>query len=223
MLILVVSSIWAIIALIAGFVAFASRTGPEEAIKNLSLWLEQVGVENPRGWLSEQWNSRRLRVWGAVAFGALLVIGIFTGGMVVGQRLSESAPPSIPIRPANHWPPLSDKETLALREEFRKLRPEKLTVLCAIPACADLAESIFDVSRGMNWTGGYASSYFMDDGIQPGIEIWSFPKKERERDSILTAIERATNGRLKISPRKWSLESAPENENDINVVVGRLK
>jgi hypothetical protein len=223
MLVLIFSFIWAVIVCVAGIVAFASRTGPEEAIKNLSLWLGGVGVENPQTWLSKQWNSRKLRVIGSMAFVILLVLGIFTGGIIVGERLSATEPNG-PVRPANHWPPLSDKEATALREEFRRLPLQKLSVLCGIASCADLAESIFDVSHGMNWQGSYASNYFMDNGIQPGIEIWSYTKKEKERDNIAVAIERATNGRLKVSSHKWPVDMpSPEIENDINLVVGRLK
>ena len=141
--------------------------------------------------------------------------------MFESQLLSEQ--PSTVARPANHWTPLSEKEETALREELRKMPPEKLDVLCGIPACADLAEAIFDTTQGMKWTGAYSSSYFMDTGIHPGIEIWSFAKKQNERDRIVAAIERATNGRLKISSHTWPTNPQPESENDINLVVGRFK
>ncbi len=222
MLIVIVTAIWSLIVIVAGVVAFASRTGPEDAIKNISSWLGRVGFEDPHGWLSEQWKKRRLRVLGGIAFAALLVVGIFTAGMVVGEKLSNGSG-SIALRPANHWEPLSDQEAIALRDELRKLPAEKLSVLCGIPACADLAESIFDLFQSMHWPGTYASSYFMDNGIQQGIEIWSFPKKEKERDKVAAVIERATNGRLKISSHVWPLEPSTENASDINIVVGRLK
>lgn len=222
MLVLIVSAIWAVIALVVGLIVAAGRTGPEEAIKNLSLWLQHVGVEDPQGWLREKWKSRRLRLLGAAAFGLLLVAGIFTAGMVVGEKFSEGGTAG-PARPGNHWPPLSDKEAVALRDEFRKLPSQKLTVLCAIPACADLAESIFDVSSGMKWPGTYASNYFQDDGIRPGIEIWSYPKRIKERDVIAAAIERATNGRLKISSQTWPLDPPNDAENDISLVIGRAR
>lgn len=223
MLVVIVSSIWTVILVIGGVIAFASRTGPEEAIKNLSLWLEGVGVSNPRGWLVSHWNSRRFRVVGVLAFGALLAAGIFTGGMVVGENLSTKEV-SGASRPTSHWMALSDKEALALREEFRRLADEKLSVLCAIPACSDLAESIFDVAHGLNWPGLYQSNYFMDSGIQPGIQIWSYARKEKQRDRIAAALERATGGRLKVSSHKWPDElPSVEIQDDINLVVGRMK
>jgi hypothetical protein len=222
MLIVIFTSVWFVIGVAAAVIAYASRTGPDEAIKNLSQWLERGGFKDTQGWISEQWKKRKLRVLGVSALLGLLVVGIFTAGMVVEKELSGDRG-SISARPANHWNPLSDQETIALRDELRKLAPERLNVLCAIPACADLAESIFDLTQSMQWSGTYASAYFMDNGIQQGIEIWSYAGKEKERDGIAAALERATNGRLKISSHLWPGEPSPENRNDINFVVGRFK
>jgi hypothetical protein len=222
MLIFIFSSVWLIIGVVAAVIAYASRTGPDEAFKNISQWLERAGLQSTQDWLSEQWKKRKFRVFGVTLLFALFVVGIFTAGMVFERETSDGKS-GVVARPANHWPPLSDREAIALRDELRKLPPEKLDVLCGIPACADLAESIYDVSQGMQWQGTYSSSYFMDTGIHLGIEIWSFPKKEKERDKIAAIIERTTNGRLKISTHTWPNNPPPEGENDINLVVGRFK
>jgi hypothetical protein len=222
MLFIIFSSVWFVIVVAAAVIAYASRTGPDEAIKNISQWLERAGFKDTQGWISEQWHRRKLRAFGVSALLGLLVVGIFTAGMVVEKELSGEKRGGA-TRPANHWKPLSDQEAIALRDELRRLSPEKLDVLCGIPSCADLAESIFDVSQGMHWLGTYASSYFMDSGIHQGIEIWPFTKKEKERDKIAAVIERATNGRLKISSHAWPGNPSPEGENDINLVIGRFK
>jgi hypothetical protein len=222
MLILIFSSVWAVIGIVAAVIAYASRTGPDDAIKNISQWLERGGFKNSQSWISEQWKRRKLRVAGALALVCLLVVGIFTAGMVVQKQLSGDAP-SGPIRPANFWPPLSDQEKVALRDELRKMPVEKLNVLSGIPSCADLAESIIDLTESMQWTGTYSSSYFMDNGIQQGIKIWAYPVKQKDRGDVAAAIEHATKGRLKIASRVWPGEPMPENRNDLNLVIGRFK
>lgn len=222
MLVFIFTSVWFVIGVAAAVIAYASRTGPDDAIKNISQWLDRGGFKGTETWISEQWKRRKFRVVGVSALLLLLIVGIFTAGMIAETQLS-GGQPSLALRPTNHWDPLSDKEAIALRDEFRKLPPAKLDVLCGIPACADLAESIFDVSQGMQWLGAYSSSYFMDSGIHQGIEIWSFTKKEAERDRIAAVIERATSGRLKISSHTWPGNPSTEGENDINLVVGRFK
>jgi hypothetical protein len=126
-------------------------------------------------------------------------------------------------RTAKRWEPLSAQETAALRAQWRNFSPEHFSVLCAIPECTDLAESIYDVAHDLNWTGIYASAYFMDNGIMPGIEILSYPTKKATRNKIADSIERATNGRLKISSHEWDTAPSPENANDVNLIVGRMK
>jgi hypothetical protein len=70
----------------------------------------------------------------------------------------------------------------------------------------------------------YASNYFMDNGIQQGIEIWSYHEQAEMRDRIANTMERATNGRLRVSSHEWpNNTTAPEQVKDINLVIGRLK
>jgi hypothetical protein len=125
---------------------------------------------------------------------------------------------------ANHWAALSSDESIALRDKWRSLPPHRLGVLCAIPSCADLAESIYDAAKGLNWPAVYSSTYFQDNGIQRGIEIWSYPERTEDRDKIAVAIEDATKGRLKISLHEWhAAPSLPADILDgINLVIGRL-
>ena len=112
---------------------------------------------------------------------------------------------------------------MALRSEFRGLSPERLSVLCAIPACADLAESIYSVAPDLNWPGNYEGWYLTDSGIKQGIEIWSYPPKVDARQKIVEAIERSTKARLKVSQRVWDNTPMPEHATDINLVIGRLR
>jgi hypothetical protein len=123
----------------------------------------------------------------------------------------------------NRWEPLSDKETLALRSELRKIPSERLSVLCGYAGCADLADSIFSSAHDLNWTGNYEGMYFSDSGIKIGIEIWSYSKKAEARNKIAEAIERATNGRLKINQGAWPEPAPPEQAEAINLVIGRVK
>jgi hypothetical protein len=88
-----------------------------------------------------------------------------------------------------------------------------------------LAESIYDTAHDLNWPALYASTYFMDHGIQPGIEIWSYPEVIDTRNKLADSMEHATNGRLKISRHQWDSAPTlpPDILNGINLVIGRLK
>jgi hypothetical protein len=87
-----------------------------------------------------------------------------------------------------------------------------------------LAESIYDVAKGLDWPAVYGSTYFQDNGIHPGIEIWSYPEKKQERDKIAVAIEDATKGRLQISLHEWPAAPVePDILDGINLVLGRFK
>ena|ERR1700730_2192681 len=126
---------------------------------------------------------------------------------------------------ANRWPPLSSVERAALRDELRSLPSRQLGVLCAIPSCSDLAESIYDVAKDLDWPARYVTTYFQDGGINFGIEIWSYPEKVFDRDKIAVAVEHATKGRLKISSRAWPAAPSlpPDALNGINIVIGRMR
>jgi hypothetical protein len=127
------------------------------------------------------------------------------------------------VQNANRWEPLSPQESLSLRDNWRNVAPVKLGVLCAIPACADLAESIYDTAHDLDWPAMYSSTYF-NDGIKNGAEIWSYPELIETRNKLADAIEHATNGRLKSSRHEWPAAPVPPDVlNGINLVIGRLK
>jgi hypothetical protein len=62
-----------------------------------------------------------------------------------------------------------------------------------------------------------------NEGIKPGIDIWSYRQTADDRASIANAIERATKGRLKVSSHEWDGTPMPEHESDINLVIGRRR
>jgi hypothetical protein len=126
---------------------------------------------------------------------------------------------------ANRWPALTSNESQSLRDEWRGLPSRKLGILCGIPSCSDLAESLYDVARGLDWPAVYATTYFQDDGIHTGIEIWSYPERISDRDRIAIAIEHATKGRLKISTHEWPGQPGLASNilGGINLVIGRFK
>jgi len=129
-----------------------------------------------------------------------------------------------PIIAANRWEPLSSNEALALRSNLRKLPVTHLNVLCAFAGCADLADSIFSVTQELNWTGTFEGSYFNEAGIETGIYIVSYPQTNDIRGKIVEAIERATNGRLKI-PSYDKTSEAPTSDiaSHLELVIGRVK
>jgi hypothetical protein len=224
MLYIVFSAIWFVLTVLVGTIMWASQVGPHQAVSNLSLWAQKFGIENPPEWLKAKSADRLWRRRAAFSFAALLLIGGFMGGIAFSDYLRPIPEPRLP--PTNRWQPLSSQETTALREDWRSFSPQRLGVLCAIPACADLAESIYDVAQGLNWPAIYASTYFMDHDIQAGIEIWSYPEKAADRDKIASSIEHATQGRLRISSQAWPKSEAPllpDTANGINLVIGRPK
>jgi hypothetical protein len=180
-----------------------------------------------------------------IAVAALTIPGLAVG-FVVGKSIGTTnnniyvpgpvVPPngnaqSVP----NKWEPLSVQEITALHEAWRDFPVQHFGVFCAIPACADLAESIFNVAIGLHWKASYQSTYMTDDaGIHPGLEIWSWPQAGQAavRDKIANAVEHATNGRLLISSHEYTWQGdsplpnaqmPPDFGLQINLIIGRLK
>jgi hypothetical protein len=191
-----------------------------------------------------------MRLWRAswkispiISIGAVLILSApaaiigFTIGKMFGTTNIYNNIPAPGPTPSNNdrtvadrWEPLSAEETLELRKEWRALPAEHLAVLCAIPACADLAESIYDLAKGLDWPAAYQASYMTDDtGIHTGIEIWSYAPSASARDKIADAIEHATNGRLKISSHEYTWQDnaaipLPANlANSVNIIIGRRR
>jgi len=52
MLLLIFSSVWVIIGVVAGVIAYASRTGPDDAIKNMSPVAQTSRLDNTQEWIS---------------------------------------------------------------------------------------------------------------------------------------------------------------------------
>jgi hypothetical protein len=207
-----------------GALMYASQVGPHQAVSNLSQWAVKLGIENPPEWLKAKSADRVVRRQATTILAVFLLIGGFLGGMAFEDHLWSTTPSKDgPMLPASHWEPLTANEAVALRVELRSFAPEHLNVLCAIPSCADLAESIYALLHDLNWSGTYESSYFTDGGIKSGIEIWSFARKADTRNKIVDAIERTIKGRLKISSHQWDQPHSPENANDINLIIGRMR
>jgi hypothetical protein len=173
-------------------------------------------------WLNEKWPAENRHR----TFKYLAIVGFAVASFQAFDHVNSELKVERSKSPvaANRWEPLSKDEALSLRTAFREVPPEKLSVLCAIPACADLAETIYTVASDLNWTGLYTSMYFQDSGVIKGIEIWSYANKIPQRDKIADMLEHATNGRLKIALRKWDAElPSVEIRDDINLVIGRLR
>jgi hypothetical protein len=208
---------------IVGTLIWTSRVAPDQAFENWSKWLKRVGIDDPQAWLKEKGADRKFQFKLFVT----VALAIFVFGLVSGIALEDvlrlAGTPTHESHIGNRWEPLSSGESTGLRTELRKMTAEKLNVLCAIPACADLAESLYAAVHDAGWSGNYEGGYMTDAGIKPGMEIWSYPAKSEARNNIIGAIERATNGRLRIAPHQWDGTPMPEQANDINLVVGRLK
>src|ERR1700722_8714213 len=143
---------------------------------------------------------------GVALFVLVLIVGVpsFLIGRQFGTTNIYNNIPVSALTPTNDnrttgdkWQPLSGQEIVALRASWRELPVQHFGVLCAIPACADLAESVYGVAHALDWPAAYQSTYMTDaTGIHAGIEIWSWPQAGQDviRDKIANAIERATNG-----------------------------
>jgi|SRR5580700_2218167 hypothetical protein len=190
-----------------------------------------------------RFSWRHSRIISIIALVVLTLPGLAVG-FIVGKSISttniyipaapSSANGNSAVAPSK-WEPLSVQETTALHQAWRDFPSQHLGVFCAIPACADLAESIFNVATGLHWKASYQSTYMTDDaGIRPGLEIWSWPQAGQDvvRDKIANAIEHATNGRLLISSHEYSWKGdaplpnaqvPPDFGLQINLIIGRLK
>jgi hypothetical protein len=184
--------------------------------KYLPKWLAE--------WTDAWWppeKRHRVLKWLCV-FG--FVVASFQAYDNVNNRLREAQKTSLETKyAANRWEPLTNDEAVALRAELKKLPAARLSVLCAYAGCADLADSIFTVAHDLNWSGTFEGGYMTDGGIKPGIEIWSYRKTADARNSIADAIERATKGRLKVSPHEWNGQPMSEHESDVNLIIGRRR
>jgi hypothetical protein len=219
---IVLGGVWFVLTSIVGGLMYASQVGPDQAASNLSLWVKKFGIEDPPQWLKQKSADRKVRRWALIALGCLLVIGGFLGGMIFNDYLRPQTS-TIEETSRNRWEPLSGTEAAALRSELRKISAQHLSVLCAIPACADLAESLFSVTKDLKWDGTYEATYF-SGGIGVGVALWSYSQKREDRQRIIGAIEAATKGRLKVSSNEWPTPSSPsETASHLSLVIERIK
>jgi hypothetical protein len=114
----------------------------------------------------------------------------------------------------NRWAPLTLDESSALRAEFRKLVPRKLTVFCNDSNCSDLQDSFILAVKGLGWNESDDRSM---DKIDVGIGIWTAHK---EYEPVATAIEKATAGRLKMQFHIRQTGVA-EIDDGISLAIGR--
>src|SRR5438876_814268 len=142
MVYLILGAIWFLVTTALGAFMWASQIGPDAAVTNLSSWAQKFGIENPPEWLRQKAASRTVRQLAAAGLGMLLLLGGFAGGMVFNDYL-RGTDATNSLRQSSRWEPLSPEERRSLRNDLRIWAPERLNVLCAIPACADLSESAY--------------------------------------------------------------------------------
>lgn len=118
---------------------------------------------------------------------------------------------------ANRWPPLTASEAAGVQSRLRDAKPLELSVLCSLAACDDLAESFLKLFDSIKWKTLRHSAYFSDGGIATGIEVWS---KGDNAQALGFAIERGTDGRLKVSHHKWD-PTARMTDQEVSLVIGR--
>jgi hypothetical protein len=208
-------------------IEWAQKHYPKEHRHMMRLW-------------SASWRiSKPLTIIGALTISAPIAVGTFFAGKFIGTTNIYMPTPATPALNENQfksarWEPLSNQEIIALHEAWREFPPQRVNILCAIPACADLAESIFNVATGLHWKVAYESTYMTDEnGIHQGIELWSWPQAGQSeiRDKLANTIEHATNGRLLISTHENTWNGAPLPDKQMppdfglqfNLVIGRLK
>ena len=84
---------------------------------------------------------------------AVFVISIFYAGFAAwneGHDARIKAEQRIPINPY-HWALLSPEEIVSLRAEIRKIPPQSIAIMCNEDDCGDLARSVKDVFKDLNW------------------------------------------------------------------------
>jgi hypothetical protein len=132
----------------------------------------------------------------------------------VNSELKEERNKTVSASP--RWRPLSADEQRAMRDRLRSLPPLEMNVMCSVPTCYDLAESLKSAFDDLQWKGGLHTSYW-SEGVSTGIELWS---SDDSALPVASAIESASKGRLKVAYKRYPLPASEVREN--NLVVGRL-
>ena len=170
--------------------AFA-RTGPDEAVSNLSKWLERGGLHRIPGWL----RARVIDKWAIRGAMLAMAVLLFVGGIGFDSWVRGFSSPFPEVSPY-HWQPLTPEESLSLRSAIRDIMPEgeAMFILCAEADCDDLAKSFRDVFRDLKWNVNCCAYGF--GTFPPGVHLWASSAYLQE---IASKIEMATKGRLKLS------------------------
>jgi hypothetical protein len=154
-------------------------------------------------------NAPKWTVAGAAAVAVIAGGAQYFRSTVTGDLRTEIA-----VLKANRWEPLSASESTALRSHLRGMPAPSQTfqVLCVLQGCGDLAESIRQAFQIPQWKVAIVPAYANE--TPHGIELWFRDDTAR---GIADALERATNGRLKISLRKFQ---QPDDHGQINLAIG---
>jgi hypothetical protein len=167
---------------------FAARTGPDEAISNLSKWLRYCRVE-PGSWIS----NRSIDRWATFVAMGLLVSGVVVFLAWINQPVEHASP--------HKWAALSSSEILELRSKMRAMpKPAGTAIICGDENCRDLADGLGSLLSGLGWQ---VEQSYSSPGIR-GITIMQPLENPGLANSIAESIEKITNGRIKIN-----IEDAP--------------
>jgi hypothetical protein len=115
---------------------------------------------------------------------------------------------------ANRWEPLKPNEITSLRELIRNFPPQTFSVACNFDTCHDLGKSIYEVFHDLGWPGTYHMGFVSHES---GLHAYSGNPAISE---IIGAIEKGTNGRLKITIHT-QLTGHAVRDNEILLSVGR--
>jgi hypothetical protein len=115
----------------------------------------------------------------------------------------------------NRWQPLSAREITSLRSKIRNLKsPPAMIVICNDAGCFDLQESFLSVFEGFGWNERPDQSM---DPVPKGISIFT---AHAEYQELASAIEAATNGRLKVQFHHRQTGHIGM-DNEVHLVIGR--
>lgn len=117
----------------------------------------------------------------------------------------------------NRYDPLTGPEQASFRSLVRDIPAQPLAILCNHAGCNDLAESFSEAFHDLAWQARVEPG--IDFGNTPrGISIWSDNTAARP---LAEAIEKATNGRLKVSLFRRNPEGSANLNQELDLVLGR--
>lgn len=182
-----------------------------------STWLPPLRLP----YLGWRVTPEHLHGWQAAALvlGAIIVIRLILAPFWIWQK-EHQALVSAGLGDAetvlkNRWQPLSAREVTSLRSKIRNLKsPPAMIVMCNDAGCFDLQQSFLSVFEGLGWNESPDQSM---DPIPKGISIFT---AHAEYQELASAIEAATNGRLKVQfHHRQTGHIAMDNE--VHLAIGR--